>query len=230
MLVEHSKPMPQGNCLGDYSGFLAVGKALFGDRCRATPGGIQKAIDVLIRQLGSDNLQERERASQELVQIGTPALKALRRTLNNPDPELAVRSKACITTIERNDQISSLIIELKNKRPEKKLQAISRLREFDQDAEKALPILMELLDDEDVKVQVEATGIMEVIGPRAKRAVPRLIIILQNQQLPDDLRFRSSRALGFIGSEAEEAVPALIQLLEAKQPLLRCGAASALHI
>jgi hypothetical protein len=49
-------------------------------------GSGKEQITQLIQHLGSDSLQERERASQVLVRIGAPALDSLRRALKDLQP------------------------------------------------------------------------------------------------------------------------------------------------
>lgn len=86
----------------------------------ASPEERAERIGSLIRQMGSDSLQERERASDELVRIGVPALEALRRAEKDSDLELAGRAKECIWKIERDLEIVALIGARKDPRTEKR--------------------------------------------------------------------------------------------------------------
>jgi hypothetical protein len=51
------------------------------------------ALRQLVRQLGSDDFVEREKASRALDQLGEPALPALRQALGSRDPEVRRRAE-----------------------------------------------------------------------------------------------------------------------------------------
>lgn len=76
-----------------------------------TPGAAQVAnvqrIDRLIRQLGSDDYEERESATQALARVGGPALDALRKAAStNPDPEVRWRANEVVVRVENSlDQL-----------------------------------------------------------------------------------------------------------------------------
>src|SRR5438067_10011569 len=57
-------------------------------------------IDLLIRQLGSDEQTERDAASSALLAMGRPVLKALRKASTSNDAEVRSRSNALIETID----------------------------------------------------------------------------------------------------------------------------------
>ncbi len=61
----------------------------------ATPERIRQ----LVRQLGDENFQRREEASQRLRLIGQPATGELRRHLKDPDLELRRRARQCLDRI-----------------------------------------------------------------------------------------------------------------------------------
>jgi hypothetical protein len=56
-------------------------------------------IDALIRQLGANAFDVRERAKQGIVAEGTIALPFLNKALRDPDPEIAGRAKECLNQI-----------------------------------------------------------------------------------------------------------------------------------
>src|SRR5205814_9077475 len=85
-------------------------------------------VNELIRQLGSDNFQQREQASKDLISLGEPALTALRLAAKGTDADVARRATACITQIERNLRIVVLIRTLQQERdPTTKVKAIIEL-------------------------------------------------------------------------------------------------------
>jgi hypothetical protein len=60
----------------------------------------QRILD-LIRQLGSDAYAVRERAGNDLIEVGPPAVGLLRLGQNDPDIEIARRCERCLQRIER---------------------------------------------------------------------------------------------------------------------------------
>jgi HEAT repeat protein len=67
------------------------------------PGGeaLQKRIETLIERLGSDDWEEREDASKELIRIGEAALPALDKAALSDDPEVRFRADAAIRAISK---------------------------------------------------------------------------------------------------------------------------------
>jgi HEAT repeat protein len=63
-----------------------------------------KAIDALVRGLGSESFNEREAASKQLVAVGPPALDALRKAAKDGDAETVRRAKQCIEEIEKDNR------------------------------------------------------------------------------------------------------------------------------
>lgn len=61
-------------------------------------------IDRLIRDLGAQEFEVREKAQKELVEIGPAALPALRKALEDADAERAHRARRAIDEIERRSR------------------------------------------------------------------------------------------------------------------------------
>jgi HEAT repeat protein len=61
---------------------------------------LNKRVNELIRQLGSDDWQTREKAADELIDIGLPAKESLQEVLNNPDAEIRERAQKIIPLIQ----------------------------------------------------------------------------------------------------------------------------------
>jgi len=53
-------------------------------------------VDRLVAQLGAANWEEREAASEKLLNLGSQAIPALERALNSPDPEVRFRARGLI--------------------------------------------------------------------------------------------------------------------------------------
>jgi HEAT repeat protein len=84
-------------------------------------------------------------------------------------------------------------------------------------AAEAVPVLIDLLDDEDVKVRIVAASFLREHftrkpGPEASAAVDPLIVCLRDEH--PMVRRRSVQALGYLGPRASAAVPGLAALLK----------------
>jgi outer membrane protein assembly factor BamB len=65
-------------------------------RQRTEQTALKDRIAKLIRQLGDDSYDVREKASSDLAQIGEPARKQLEKALTDKDPEIARRAEECL--------------------------------------------------------------------------------------------------------------------------------------
>ena len=89
-----------------------------------------------------------------------------------------------------------------------------------------IPILTELLKDEEANVRLHAAQALRNLGPEAKPAIPALIGSLKDEH--GMVRAQAAWTLGKIGPEAKPAIPVLTELLKDEGPLVRLGAAEAL--
>jgi HEAT repeat protein len=103
--------------------------------------------------------------------------------------------------------------------PKMRYLALSRLAAKRDWALSALPQVVEALNDSDAEVRDEAVQCVATLGPRAARAVPRLMEMLESVEKPtpvDDNLIRALRNLGPV------ALPALLKTAEAsKNPRAR---------
>ena len=100
------------------------------------------------------------------------------------------------------------------------------LESIGSEAKPAIPLLIELLNDEDKHVRDAAADALGAIGPAAKAAVPALAQLLKDGDWP--IRRVAATALGKMGPEARPAIPALMEMLKATRWIERSEAASAL--
>jgi HEAT repeat protein len=191
----------------------------------------EKSIAALIQQLRSPRFEERESAMKELIRVGAPALPALRGAVQSTDPELVRRATDCVAIIERNVQIAAHIQALKDEDWRKRANAAEKLVDFGPWGEPAIPALLDAMEDENPFVWTNAMRAIGKVGPKATRAIPRLIHLLK---APEDEKNRSSeaaRTLGEIGSAAADSAPALLELLKkGGHPVQRREAATALGL
>jgi HEAT repeat protein len=69
-------------------------------RRRTVSDSERQRILELIRQLGNDAYAVRERAANDLIEVGLPAVGLLRQGKNDPDIEIARRCERCLQRIE----------------------------------------------------------------------------------------------------------------------------------
>jgi hypothetical protein len=56
-------------------------------------------VRALVKRLGDDSFDEREKATKELIALGSPALPELRRAAKDGDAEVAMRARRCLDKI-----------------------------------------------------------------------------------------------------------------------------------
>src|SRR5208282_5094511 len=59
-------------------------------------------LDQLLRDLGNNSFSVRQRASKQLIALGTPALAGLGKALTDRDKEVVQRARTCLEEIEKN--------------------------------------------------------------------------------------------------------------------------------
>jgi hypothetical protein len=74
-----------------------------------------------------------------------------------------------------------------------------------------IPILIEMLENTNVRYMQTPLIVLRGFGPMAKDAVPALIRLLKVND--DIVRFQAIRTFGHIGLQAKDAIPAMNQLL-----------------
>jgi len=89
-----------------------------------------------------------------------------------------------------------------------------------------VPVLIQLLGDQNTQTRVSAAHYLAQIGSDARRAVPALAKALGDRD--PEVRYYAADALHDIGRLAKPAVPALIKSLQDKNSRVRYTAASAL--
>ena len=94
------RPSPEENILRkagvavDFAGLLTFFR-------QRTPGDAErKRIGELIKRLGADDFDDRERAAKELRKVGGPATSLVRAAAASTDAEIAVRAKAFLKEVD----------------------------------------------------------------------------------------------------------------------------------
>ncbi|WP_435007352.1 HEAT repeat domain-containing protein [Tundrisphaera lichenicola] len=125
-----------------------------------------------------------------------------------------------------------------------RLGAIQALGGFGDLAAPAVPMLIEALRDQDLKIRSYAAGVLAEIGPKADAAIPELIPLLLSKDRgervpgtlntiavifrPDRLAVAAAKALGRIGRDSREAIDALAKALDDTDQPMRSVVAQAL--
>ncbi len=78
-------------------------------RKRTPSEGFRDKVQALVRKLGDDSFDVREKASQELTTMGAQAVPFLRQALSDPDPEIKHRAEACLQQIGEKAQNSAIL-------------------------------------------------------------------------------------------------------------------------
>ena len=93
--------------------------------------------------IGLEDYPERERAVQELINIGEPALETLRREMDNSDWEIRSRVQVCIREIELDLKAARCSRGAEDPRSDERVKAAQKLRllNLDLSARKKLPTL-----------------------------------------------------------------------------------------
>ncbi len=86
-------------CLGIVLLTALTNAMAFEDQSDATESDQRRVISQLIQQLGENRFEVRDRATRQLLEIGSRAEPALTRQLKNPDPEIQYRCRDILELI-----------------------------------------------------------------------------------------------------------------------------------
>jgi HEAT repeat protein len=168
----------------------------------------RERIARLIRNLGSDMFEEREKASAGLLEAGPAALPLLRPVANTADLEVRMRARRAIARLEADRQsgLTEAVIRTLGRRP----------------APEAPAVLLAFLPDADDQEVEAIRAALSKIGRSTGKADPALVAALED---PEVAR-RAVAAEVLAGLEAHR--PAVRRLLADRHPLVRLGAARGL--
>lgn len=189
-----------------------------------------KAISLLVKQLGDDDFQTREKAFTELVGMGASALTGIKEGESNPDLEVQKRiadlKKRIDTKAEPMLQAAAARVIAKLK-PEGAAETLLMFLPFASDPNvvdeicktlgavavrngKVEPSVLTALED---KIAIKRAAAGEALA-RAKEELPRAKALLKDQDI--SVRFRVCMAM--VALEDKEIVPVMIELLDKLSP------------
>jgi len=130
----------------------------------------QKQIQQAVTNLGDQNFRVRKAAKQQLIQAGKPAIPALKKASNSPDPEVSENAKQLLTTITETIQTQ----QKKKKTTTKqllvlKLMAIKQLAIIK--SQKSLPVLKQIANNNDQTLADAAKTAIANINNKPKHPI-----------------------------------------------------------
>lgn len=184
-------------------------------------------IHDLIAELKSPRAKVRRETAYWLGQCGSRArvaASALGEALNDKDENVCSEAARALAQIGEAG-VPPLVAGLKGKSDHARrysAEALQRLafrerhvRTDKTHAAPAVPALIPLLKDSDVKVRRAAGLALAAIGLEADKAVPALLVALKDRD--EDVVCVAIRALGEIGPKAKAALPSLLDVLQKNQ-------------
>jgi HEAT repeat protein len=203
-------------------------------RERLASGGAE-AVGVLTELLAAPEsdwqaAEIRWTAAELLAEQGPAAQSAtavLLRTLKDADPHVRRVAASSLPQIDApSDKAVPALLALTRREPT--VVSLRALSEYGEQAEEAIPALIELLNNQELETELRwnAARTLGKIRSAAVVAVPALVENLSDEAAT--VREHSAEALGDIGPAAKESVPALIAVLADPATRVRRDAARSL--
>ncbi|HZY83573.1 MAG TPA: HEAT repeat domain-containing protein [Gemmataceae bacterium] len=193
------------------------GPALLDFLRRHTLGAETEArVRVLVRQLGDDSFDRRERASRELVALGGLARPFLRQAATDPDAEVARRAQDCLRQIDKKGPAAEGSPQV----AAAALRRVARLKP----AGAARVLLAYLPSAEGEALAEEVRQALAAVALKDGKPEPLLVAALADK-LPAR---RLAAAVALCRARATEALPAVRKLLDDPDAAVRFRAAVAL--
>jgi HEAT repeat protein len=194
-----------------------------------------KQVSHLIRQLGNDKFEVREKASRNLVALGPVALEILQKAQDDPDPEIARRAGECARqlNLEKNRAIAAVRILVRrhsikviqslfqSESSTVRLTCAAAVREAGLNAEEIIQALTKVLGDPVPAVRQEAEdALKEVITPSS---LP--IILRAAGDKRASVRSSAIYLLFKFQGKPRQIVPVLLRAIQDENKLVRRQAA-----
>jgi outer membrane protein assembly factor BamB len=211
------------------AGVDSDGKSVLGFIKKRTLGEKDRArIAVLVKHLGADDFEEREKASRELVVVGPVARPQLLEARGSKNLEVSRRAQRALDEIGKSSSpavLSAAVRVLGHDKPAGTVEALVAYLGTVEDAEivedvvgalgkvgapagKADPLLLEALGDKHVTRRAAVAEALARALPADKRGPVRKLL------KDPDLTVRARAAIALVQAQDKLAVPTLIDLLE----------------
>ena len=156
------------------------------------------------------------------------ALTALSQTAKlNSSPEIFHNNSIAI--VPKASALETLVNTVENRKLplQQRLNAIVAIGKLGPDAGNAVTVLKDALTDRNtVEIRRRAAEALSAIGPKAKPALPELIILLKDPN--PSVRAAAAEAVGKFEGVGKEVVPSLIDVLDDPNPIVRINAINSL--
>lgn len=174
---------------------------------------VRRRLERQIRKLKSDDADVSRDAAIELANKGpdaAPAVDALVEALSRSENTVRRHAAYALGKIgpAASDAIEDLEKLLDDGDPVTRVWTVLSLVRIDPDADPHVDVLVTAMGHKDLGVRINAAGVVEFIGERAKAAVPALIERLSEREFSR----HGARALGAIGPAAASAIGPLEKL------------------
>jgi hypothetical protein len=188
----------------------------------------RERIDALIKQLGSDDFEEREKASRALVDIGPAARAQLQPATRDKDLEVSRRARRALDEIGKSSSpvvLAAAVRVLVHHKPATATEVLLNYLGSADDPDvvedvvaglavvgvkdgKVSPVLLKALGDKVVVKRAGAGTVVARIGGAAHRPAVRKLLADENQTV------RARVGMTLVEMKDKEAIPTLIDLIE----------------
>ncbi len=149
--------------------------------------------DQLVEQLGAEEFSRRQLATEALTELGLPALEAVKRGAEDPDPEIRFRSRQVLRAIRHLDRqrLISAFATGQNLDSAGELPGWQEFRSLAGDGEEARSLYVEMLDAE--------WGLLEGVF-QDETVHPTALLAERCQSLQNTLRLRRTISVGSVAA------------------------------
>jgi HEAT repeat protein len=185
-----------------------------------------------LKALKNPDPSVRYNAAELLLRLGPVAkfaVPALQEALKDANGRVRMKVAEALWNIARppaRELLPVLVVDLKDKDPAVRIDALVVLRQMGTAAKAAIPAIARGLKDEDMDVRLEAVLALGEMGSAARETVPALLDALKG----DELRLLEPLVAATLGNIGPAAVPALLKALPDKDAARRRTAAYALAL
>lgn len=189
----------------------------------------REKTETLIKKLGDDAFDVREKATADLIAMGSPVALLLRQAVNNTDPEISQRAQKILERIDKDKAVSTPLAAVSARlvayrKPAGAAEALLNYLPFAEDPITAAEIQSALIDVaiRDGKVEPAVAKALQDGSPLRRSAAGEALCWAAPDELKPALKkllqdangiVRLRVALGLAAHKEKEAVPVLINLL-----------------
>lgn len=193
---------------------------------------ISATPDDLVKQLGSVNWEEREKATDELIAIGLPAKTAIENALTNPDAEVRSRAQQIKTLLQWKEAFSSRLDRFISQLRKGAITEPNLMRDvvaFISREESAPYLMMELIKNPAQPIAIRqqvAYELSNVYQSAFNKIIPDLIEVFK-KETDEMLRSYLVRIFGKCGND-ERTFPEVLTCLKLPSAAIKVAAINAL--